>query len=563
MKLCVYCTCMGQNSRILSDDVLQSALGPGIRVFPVERLCAVSQLAQLLPKTLQDQSIRHVVACACSAQARGREALAALAKAFPWARVELCDIREGCLWPAQKGQEDTALQAQALARMAFVRLEQPLPQKPAPAAHDLGVLVVGAGPAGLAATQALDQLGLPVSLVDKRKASGGLAAVLSKLFPRMEEASELLARLSVSSATRYLGCELCDLRRETGSATYIATLKSAQTSREERFAAVILATGAQPVLPGSVFGADSRRGIISQMELDSLLSAVEKGTKNVNDLPRHAVFVQCVHARNDEKPYCSTICCPTAVKNALRLRTLSPEAQVTVLNRQMVMPGQSLETLYRTAMQAGVHFVHVESLEQIRVEGESSVQAVVVASHAGQRERRLPADLLVCSTPLLPPQSTATLVKNLGLSQDRLGFLRGHEPAHPLESQAQGIFLAGSARWPATVDQAVEQGRAAAVLAAGYLRTRRMARDEMPDPGSAASIRQELCSGCGRCAEACPHGAIDLTPERTATICEDLCGRCGVCCAVCPSGAAELAQGIPSPREIFTAHSSPWPRSRR
>ncbi|MBO4334553.1 MAG: CoB--CoM heterodisulfide reductase iron-sulfur subunit A family protein, partial [Desulfovibrio sp.] len=451
---------------------------------------------------------------------------------------------------------------QALARMAFVRLEQPLPPKPAPAAHELGVLVVGAGPAGLAAAQALDQLGLAVTLVDKRKASGGLAAVLSKLFPRMEEASALLARLSSSSASQYLGCELCDLRKEAGTATYLATLKSDQTSREERFAAVILATGAQPVLPGSIFGADSRRGIISQMELDSLLSAVEKGTKNVNDLPGHAVFVQCVHARNDEKPYCSTICCPTAVKNALRLRTLSPKARVTVLNRQMVMPGQSLETLYRSAMQAGVHFVHVESLEQIRVEGESSVQAVVLASQQGQRERRLPADLLVCSTPLIPPQSTATLVKNLGLSQDRLGFLRGNEPAHPLESQAQGIFLAGSARWPATVDQAVEQGRAAAVLAAGYLRTRRMARDEEPDLGSAASIRQERCSGCGRCAEACPHGAIDLSPEGTARVCEDLCGRCGVCCAVCPSGAAELARGLPSPREIFTA-LSPWPRSRR
>ena len=359
MKLCVYCTCMGQNSQILSEAALQSALGPGIRVFPVDRLCAASQPAQFLPKALQDQRVRHVVACACSARARGREALATLAKALPWARVELADIREGCLWTAQKGQADTALQAQALARMAFVRLEQPLPQKPAPAAHELGVLVVGAGPAGLAAAQALDQLGLAVTLVDKRKASGGLAAVLSKLFPRMEEASALLARLSESSASRYLGCELCELRKEAGTATYIATLKSDQTSREERFAAVILATGAQPVLPGSIFGADSRRGIISQMELDSLLSAVEKGTKNVNDLPGHAVFVQCVHARNDEKPYCSTICCPTAVKNALRLRTLSPKARVTVLNRQMVMPGQSLEALYRSAMQAGVQFVHV------------------------------------------------------------------------------------------------------------------------------------------------------------------------------------------------------------
>ncbi|MCR5814999.1 MAG: FAD-dependent oxidoreductase [Desulfovibrio sp.] len=561
MKLCVYCTCMGQNSLTLSAEDLQAALGSSIRVVAVDRLCAAAHLAEVLPKTLKEQQVQQIVACACSASALGQKALAALREVFPKARVELADIREGCLWPAQNTLNPYVLnQAQALVQMAFARLEQLLPEKRAtqPMAQD--VLVVGAGPAGLAASQALANLGLSVTLVEKRPTKGGLVALLGKLFPRLEEASTLLARLEASSVTELLGYEVTALRRQEGSSALLATFQNKQESQTKAFAAVIFATGAQPVLPGKAFGW-ARQGVISQMELDTLLTAVEKGRKNVEELPKHAVFVQCVEARNDQKPYCSAICCPTAVKNALRLKALSPHCEICVLNRQMVMPGQSLEELYRKAMQAGVRFLHVDQLEQIRVEGENAVEAIVVTSPAGTSELRLPAERLVCSTPLLPAASTATLVQDLGLAKDSLGFLRGQEPAHPLETQEQGVFLAGSARWPVSADQAVEQGRAAAILAAGYLKSLRMPAAEIPDPGFAASIRKELCSGCGRCSEACPHKAMELGPDGLAQVSQELCAACGICAAVCPSGAAVLPQGAPSPREIFLAHRSPRPRS--
>ncbi|MCD6304272.1 MAG: glycyl-radical enzyme activating protein [Planctomycetes bacterium] len=52
-------------------------------------------------------------------------------------------------------------------------------------------------------------------------------------------------------------------------------------------------------------------------------------------------------------------------------------------------------------------------------------------------------------------------------------------------------------------------------------------------------VRPRLCTGCGRCVEACPSGAISLLDGLAVTD-RQRCRLCGRCVEVCPSGAREM-----------------------
>ena len=55
-------------------------------------------------------------------------------------------------------------------------------------------------------------------------------------------------------------------------------------------------------------------------------------------------------------------------------------------------------------------------------------------------------------------------------------------------------------------------------------------------------IKTEQCIGCGKCAEDCVSGLIELLNGK-ATLKKGYCPQCGHCAAVCPVGAVKFAYG--------------------
>ena len=139
---------------------------------------------------------------------------------------------------------------------------------------------------------------------------------------------------------------------------------SVQTTRRQEIShgVIIVATGADEYRPKEfLYGQDSR--ITTQMELEKEMVIRPDSTRSL----KNVVMIQCVGSRNDERPYCSRICCSEAVKNALTLKSLNPETNVYVLYRDIRTYGFK-EDYYEKAREAGVLFIRYDEEKEPRVE---------------------------------------------------------------------------------------------------------------------------------------------------------------------------------------------------
>jgi heterodisulfide reductase subunit A len=149
----------------------------------------------------------------------------------------------------------------------------------------------------------------------------------------------------------------------------------------------------------------------------------------------------------------------------------------------------------------------------------------------------IPFDLVVLSTPLVAREDAQALSQLLRVPVDQNGFfLEAHAKLRPLDFATDGIFVCGSARYPANVGEAVSQGLGASSRIATIL-----FKEKLITSAIVAEIDPKTCVGCMGCMEMCPYEAITYLPEEN--ICQVntvLCKGCGCCAATCPSQSATL-----------------------
>ena len=74
--------------------------------------------------------------------------------------------------------------------------------------------------------------------------------------------------------------------------------------------------------------------------------------------PKTLGLIQCVGSRDKRcHEYCSGFCCMYTIKNAMLLKWLYPQMDITIFRIDIRTPGKTYEEFYERAREAGIHFV--------------------------------------------------------------------------------------------------------------------------------------------------------------------------------------------------------------
>ena len=448
---------------------------------------------------------------------------------------EFVNIREHCSWIHSRAAESATEKAKRLIRMGVAKACLLEPQEEAESEVIPAALVIGGGIAGMTAALNLARQGLRVHLMEREAQLGGRLLRINRLCPTDEEAAGLIEPLisdvkGHDRITLHMPATIKEVGGYVGN--FQVTVAAEDGERTFDVGTVIVATGADVLQPAGLYGYGQFPNVLTQLELEERLKT---GPPDVTG----AVLINCVGARIPERPYCSRVCCMTSLKNATQLKQRNPEAHVYVLHRDLLTYGVEFERYYRQAMEAGVRFLRYELQHPPQVIGDGRAEAVVVRDALRGRELRLPVDLLVLTTPLTPGPDSEAISRLLKVPLGESGFfLEAHVKLRPVEFATDGVYVCGTARWPADVSESISQAYAASSKAAIPMRAGVVTAEAIT-----AFSDPALCTGCGICVATCPFSAIELQAQgdgrQVAWVNVVQCKGCGGCVAACPSGAVQ------------------------
>ncbi len=445
--------------------------------------------------------------------------------------VEMANIRDQCSWVHSSDPERATEKAVDLVRMAVRRAGHSGPLYDESIAVNDAALVVGGGIAGMTAALALAEQGFPVHLVERSGRLGGTTRLFFKTLDGLDVQAFLRDTVKKVMSNRLISVYLNG--RATNVEGHIGNFSSEVVSNGEptriTHGVVVVATGATEHKPSSYGYAEEKR-VLTQLELSEQLG------RNKLELPRHptVVMIQCVEQRDEEHPYCSRVCCTTAVRNALELKERYPGARVMVVYRDMRTYGFR-ETAYREAREKGVLFVRYEPENPPRLNLDGGLEVVVHEPTLG-RELVVEPDLVVLASRMTPQADRHELSELLRVPLNADGFfLEAHMKLRPVDFASEGLFLCGTAHAPKFLSETISQACAVAGRAASIL-----SRKEMPVSGQIAWVDPDKCIACMTCVHICPYMAPVVGEDSKAVVQGAVCMGCGSCAADCPARAITL-----------------------
>ncbi len=450
--------------------------------------------------------------------------------------LEMANLRDQVAWVHMRDPRAALRKAQDLVRMAVARaaLLEPL------RAHELAVnpqaLVLGGGVAGMNAALSLARQGYHAHLVEREPELGGnLRHIFYDLDGKDVQAylRDLIATVEREPGiTVWKRTTLLETKGVVGSFT--SRLSTPDGEQIIQHGALIIAIGGQENRgPDYMLGQHPQ--VITQRDLEAKLVAADPAVTAA----REVVMIQCVGPAEE---YCSRLCCSAALKNALKIKSLNPRADVYVIYKDIRAYGFR-EKYYTEAREKGVIFLRYDNDHPVDVRADGALQ-VTVYEPLLRRDITFHPDFLVLSEGMAPAEGAAEIGEMLKLPMNANGFfIESHPKLEPVDFANEGIFVAGIAHSPRSIEESIAQAQAAAARAATIL-----SQPKLSVGAAVAVVDQAKCVGCLTCVRICPYDVPHITSQAqgvgrivgAAEIEPTLCQGCGICVGECPAKAIQL-----------------------
>lgn len=510
-------------------------------VYAQEQLfsCATNS-AQEITDVAKEKGLNRVVIAACTPRTleplfRDTVREAGINQYF----CEMANIREHDSWVHPKEKDAATEKAKDIIRMSVARARYLEPLQDIDLPVTKSALVVGGGIAGMTCAQSIASQGHEVYLVEKDSELGGNAKRIGSTLDGLDVQSFLKDLIyqtyqnplihvfhdsTITHVSGYVG-------------NFRTCLQSERRSHQIDHGATVISIGAEEYKPTEyLYGTDDK--VITHLELEERIKNQDSAIFNAESI----VMIQCVGCRQEDRQYCSRVCCGHAIKDALKLKDINPEMDIYILFRDMRAYGL-YEDFYREAADKDIKFIRWDPDDKPQVEsteenGKSIIRVTVYDYILGQY-LSLDADYLSLAAAILPPSSNKEISNfyNLSLDPDEF-FKEAHVKLRPVEFGADGVYLCGMAHYPKHITETINQ----AYGAAGRVITL-LSHDIVTVSGAVTEIDEDKCIGCGACVSACTYSAIELRDTRQgkkAVVNPVLCKGDGLCNAKCPTGAISL-----------------------
>ena len=505
---------------------------PGV-VYASQNLFTCSQDSQeQMKEVIKEHRLNRVVVAACSPKTHEGIFMDTLENVgLNKYLLEMANIRNQDSWVHSDDPQEATSKAKDLVQMAVARAETLYPLHEKVIQVNQRAVVIGGGVAGMNAALGLADQGYETVLIEKEENLGGMANRLtftiegSDVQAYLQQLSQRVSKHpKIQVLTRSLVVGFTGFK---GNFTTEVLVGPGMYERKIEHGVIILATGATEYKPKEFFYGESDN-VLTQVELATRLK--EKGADSLNQV----VMIQCVGSRNEDNPNCSRICCQSAVKNALKIKSLNPETQVFILYRDIRTYGL-MEDYYKEAREKGVIFSRFDPENPPQAELADDGVRVTFTDHILGQSLQVEADLLALSAGMVASdtEELASIVK-LALTAEG-HFMEAHVKLRPVDMATEGIFVCGTAHSPKLLPESIAQAYAAASRATTFLSQRHLTLSAVT-----AQVNTDLCASCLICVRSCPYSVPKINADGVSEIDEALCHGCGICAAECPAKAIEL-----------------------